>query len=167
MLKKLFLTMSLLGLFSVCYGQGTTNPLPAMPQGKLLRVEYAYNGMRIPEYSDFDLKRDAKAGKSEFKFRHYTTQVSHDGAPDSLFTEARRIIEEERMYEYGDSYHLPAELEASMLDGFSWHFDAYFENGVHISSHGRHVLPEGKGFHSLENLLYKAANEIIEATLDR
>ena len=56
MLKKLFLTMSLLGLFTVCYGQGTTNPLPAMPQGKLLRVEYAYNGMRIPEYSDFDLK---------------------------------------------------------------------------------------------------------------
>jgi hypothetical protein len=71
------------------------------------------------------------------------------------------------MYEYGDSYHLPAELEASMLDGFSWHFDAYFENGVHISSHGRHVLPEGKGLHSLENLLYKAANDIIEATLDR
>ena len=141
MLKKLFLTMSLLGLFTVCYGQGTTNPLPAMPQGKLLRVEYAYNGMRIPEYSD--------------------------GAPDSLFTEARRIIEEERMYEYGDSYRLPAELEASMLDGFSWHFDAYFENGVHISSHGRHVLPEGKGLHSLENLLYKAANDIIEATLDR
>ena len=149
MLKKLFLTMSLWGLFSVCYGQGTTNPLPAMPQGKLLRVEYAYNGM------------------SEFNFRHYNTQVSHDGAPDSLFTEARRIIEEERMYEYGDSYHLPAELEASMLDGFSWHFDAYFENGVHISSHGRHVLPEGKGLHSLENLLYKAANDIIEATLDR
>ena len=71
MLKKLFLTMSLLGLFSVCYGQGTTNPLPAMPQGKLLRVEYAYNGMRIPEYSDFDLKRDAETGKSEFNFRHY------------------------------------------------------------------------------------------------
>ena len=113
------------------------------------------------------MKRDAETGKSEFNFRHYNTQVSHDGAPDSLFTEARRIIEEERMYEYGDSYHLPAELEASMLDGFSWHFDAYFENGVHISSHGRHVLPEGKGLHSLENLLYKAANDIIEATLDR
>ena len=148
MLKKLFLTMSLLGLFTVCYGQGTTNPLPAMPQGKLLRG-------------------DVETGKSEFNFRHYNTQVSHDGAPDSLFTEARRIIEEERMYEYGDSYRLPAELEASMLDGFSWHFDAYFENGVHISSHGRHVLPEGKGLHSLENLLYKAANDIIEATLDR
>ncbi len=38
------------------------------------------------------------------------------------------------MFEYASSYRLPRELEQGMLDGFNWHFDAYFESGERISS---------------------------------
>ena len=44
MIKKLVLAMGLLGLFSVCKAQ--ENSKPVMPQGKLLRLEYSFSGMR-------------------------------------------------------------------------------------------------------------------------
>lgn len=167
MIKKLFLAMGLLGMFSVCKGQENTEQPATMPQGKLLRVEYAYHGMRMAEFSDFDLKRSADKGNSEFSFRHYGSNVSVDGVADSLLSAAYRIIEEERMYEYGGSYHLPPEIEQGMLDGFNWRFDAYFENGEHISSSGRHVMPDGNGLRKMEKLLYDAAEAITNATLDK
>ena len=71
------------------------------------------------------------------------------------------------MYEYGGSYHLPPEIEQGMLDGFNWRFDAYFENGEHISSSGRHVMPDGNGLRKMEKLLYDAAEAITNATLDK
>ena len=165
--KKLFLIMVLLGACTLCQAQESTRQ-PAMPQGKLLRVTYDFNGMRMAEYSDFDLKRNADGSESEFKFRHYnSSEVSMDGVADSLFDAARQIIEEERMYEYASSYSLPRELAETMLDGFKWQFEAYFENGASISSHGRHVMPDGKGLRRIEALLSEAAKALIEATLDR
>ena len=101
MIKNLFLVMGLLGLFSVCKGQENAEQPATMPQGKLLRVMYAFHGMRMDEFSDFDLKRSADKGDCEFCFRHYSSDVSIDGVADSLFTAAYRIIEEERMFEYG------------------------------------------------------------------
>ena len=159
--------MGLLGLFSVCKGQENAEQLTTMPQGKLLRVQYVNHGMRLPEYSDFDLKRNADKGDSEFSFRHYSSEVSIDGVADSLFTVAYRIIEEERMFEYGSYYGLSPELEKGMLDGFSWSFDAYFENGERISSSGRHVMPDGDGLRKIEKLLYDAAEAAINKTLDK
>ena len=167
MIKKLFLAMGLLGMFSVCKGQENTEQPATMPQGKLLRVEYAYHGMRMAEFSDFDLKRSADKGNSEFSFRHHSSDVSVNGVADSLFSAAYRIIEEERMYEYRSSYRLPPEIEQGMLDGFSWSFDAYFENGEHISSGGRHVMPDGKGLNKIERLLYDAAEAVTNATPEK
>jgi hypothetical protein len=157
MIKKLFLVMGLLGLFSVCKGQENAEQPATMPQGKLLRVKYDFSGMRMAEYRDFDLKRSAETGKSEFCFKHHISDVSIDDVADSLFTAACRIIEEERMFEYGSYYGLSPELEKGMLDGFRWSFDAYFENGGRISSSGRHVMPDGKGLRRIEELLYHAA----------
>lgn len=160
MIKKLVLAMGLLGLFSVCKAQGNTKP--AMPLGKLLRLEYSFGGMRMPVYGDFDLKRNAETGENDFRFLHYNKEVFTKGVPDSVFTAARRIIEEERMYEYASSYVLPPEVEKGMLDGFSWRFEACFENGERISSHGRHVMPDGKGLRKIERLLHDAAKATIK-----
>ena len=167
MIKKLFLVMGMLGLFSVCKGQENAEHLTAMPQGKLLRVEYNFSGMRMAEYRDFDLKRSAETGKSEFRFKHGSSEVSIDGVADSLFTAACRIIEEERMFEYRSYYGLSPELEKGMLDGFRWSLYAYFENGERISSSGRHVMPDGDGLNRIEKLLYHAAEAAINMTLDR
>ena len=167
MIKKLFLVMGLLGLFSVCKGQENVEQPATMPQGKLLRVMYDFHGMRMDEFNDFDLKRSADKGNSEFNFRHYSSDVSIDGVADSLFTAAYRIIEEERMFEYASYYGLSPELEKSMLDGFRWSFDAYFENGGRISSSGRHVMPDGKGLRRIEELLHNAAEAAINTTIDK
>ena len=167
MIKNLFLVMGLLGLFSVCKGQENAEQPATMPQGKLLRVMYAFHGMRMSEFNDFDLKRSADKGDCEFCFRHYSSDVSIDGVADSLFTAAYRIIEEERMFEYGSYYGLSPELEQGMLDGFRWSFDAYFENGERISSSGRHVMPDGKGLRRIEILLHDAAEAAINMTQDK
>lgn len=143
--------MGLLGLFSVCNGQENEEQPTTMPQGKLLRVMYAFHGMRMSEFNDFDLKRSADKGDSEFKFRHYSSDVSIDGVADSLFTAAYRIIEEERMFEYGSYYGLSPELEQGMLDGFRWSFDAYFENGGRISCLGATLCLMAKGYAELRN----------------
>ena len=167
MIKNLFLVMGLLGLFSVCKGLENAEQPATMPQGKLLRVMYAFHGMRMDEFSDFDLKRSADKGDCEFCFRHYSSDVSIDGVADSLFTAAYRIIEEERMFEYGSYYGLSPELEQGMLDGFRWSFDTYFENGERISSSGRHVMPDGKGLRRIEILLHDAAEAAINMTQDK
>lgn len=155
MIKKLVLAMGLLGLFSVCKAQ--VNTKPAMPQGKLLSLEYSFSGMRMPVYGNFKLKRNAETGESDFSFFHYNKEMFTKGVLDSVFTAACRIIEEERMYEYAISYSLPPEVEKGMLDGFGWRFEACFENGECISSHGRHVMPGGKGLRRIEDLLSEAA----------
>ena len=159
--------MGFLGLFSVCKGQENAEQPATMPQGKLLRVMYEYHGMRMEEFNDFDLRRSADKGDSEFKFRHYSSDVSIDGVADSLFTAAYRIIEEERMFEYGSHYGLSPELERGMLDGFRWSFDAYFENGERISSSGRHVMPDGNGLRRIEELLHDAAEAAINEAQDK
>lgn len=166
MIRKIVLTTVLLGLFSVCRGQEDVKPSTSMPKGKLLRVEYAFNGMRLAEYSNFDLKRSAETGKSEFSFHHRISEVTIHNVADSLFTAVSRIIEEERMFEYESYYGLPPELEQGMHDGFKWRFDACFEDGVRIHSTGRHVLPDGKGLQRIERLLYHAAEAATKATPD-
>ena len=95
MIKKLVLAMGLLGLFSVCKAQ--ENSKPVMPQGKLLRLEYSFSGMRMPVYGNFKLKRNAETGESDFSFFHYNKEMFTKGVLDSVFTAACRIIEEERM----------------------------------------------------------------------
>lgn len=167
MIKKLLLTMGFLGMFSVCKGQENVVQPAVMPQGKLLRVKYAYHGMRMAEFSDFDLKRSGDKGTNEFTFRHYSSDVSVDGVADSLFNAASRIIEEERMYEYSSHYSLPPELEKGMLDGFNWSFEASFDSGERIISSGRHVMPDGNGLNKIERLLYDAAESITITTLDK
>jgi hypothetical protein len=137
-----------------------------MPKGMLLRVEYAFNGMRLAEYSNFDLKRGAETGKSEFSFNHHISEVTIHDVADTLFTAVSRIIEEERMFEYESHYGLPSELEQRMLDGFRWRFDACFENGERIHSSGCHVFPDGNGLQKIERLLYHAADAATKATLD-
>lgn len=88
-----------------------------MPKGRLLRVEFSYQGMRMEPFGNFDLKRSftkvkvkgkvKEEVKSEFNFYRYQNEATLHDVPDTLFDAARRIIEEEHMYEYAPSYNLP------------------------------------------------------------
>jgi len=79
---------------------------------------------------------------------------------DTLFDAARRIIEEERMFEY-DSYYSP-ETDGRILDGYSWSFDARFEGDRHISSNGSHASPKGDGLSKISRLFSNAAQQLVE-----
>lgn len=140
-----------------------------MPKGRLLRVEFSYQGMRMEPFGNFDLKRSftkvkikgkvKEEVKSEFNFYRYQNEATLHDVPDTLFDAARRIIEEEHMYEYAPFYNLPPGED--LLDGFHWSFTAWFENGEILSSSGR-LDPKGNGLDRMKMLLYNAAKAYTE-----
>lgn len=161
--------MSLLGLFTACKsqenGDGKSNnnktEKPTMPQGKLLELEYNFSGMRIEMFSDFDLHRKEKGPGATMKFRHFNKEVTYE-VSDTLLDAAKRIIEEEKMYEYGISYEWESLNGGRILDGYAWHFYAGFEDKQHISSRGSNASPDGDGLHRIRELLSEAAKKCIE-----
>lgn len=138
-----------------------------MPEGRLLRLEYNFQGMRMEAFSNFDLNRTPGSVEGcKLSFRHYGSEMTFD-VPDSLFDAARRIIEVEKIYEYASHYSLPPEIAAGMLDGYRWDFFASFENKQVISSSGRHARPDGNGLREIRQLLEKAAQECVEKSEKR
>jgi len=166
---KLLIAMTLIGSLNACKtthdtGSDTTTatttaePTPAMPEGLLTELAYHYQGMRMEPVAEPVLYR--KDGLARLKFNHFGTE--HDcEVSDTLFSAARTIIEEERMYAYAPHYALSQEIESMMLDGYSWSFSATFlrADGTEkrISSSGRHVSPDGNGLNRISQLLTEAA----------
>lgn len=170
MTKKLILMMGILGILFGCKSKVTdvdepsshpSHPSPLtqqkMPEGRLLGVSYFYQGMMMEEFGSFGLHRDAVGKTAELSFRHFSNEESHE-VSDTLFDAARRIIEEEKMYEYAPSYQL--KMKERILDGYSWSFSAKFEGNENISSGGSNVSPNGKGLDKIRNLLYDAAKRV-------
>ena len=169
MTKKLILTMGILGILFGCKSKANTadpqngnditlNTQQKMPEGRLLRVQYFYQGMMMEEFGSFDLQRTSDGCK--LSFRHFSSEVSYE-VSDTLLDAARRIIEQEKMYEYASSYSL--QMDDRILDGYSWSFDADFEGDEHISSGGRHVSPQGDGLYKISTLLSNAARQLVKA----
>ena len=175
MAKKLILAMAILGTIFACKskekatdqqngGNVSTNvekkELPTMPEGRLLRVTYSYQGMMMEEFGNYDLQRHTDGKPSTLSFRYRGDDVSYV-VSDTLFDAARRIIEEERMYEYDSYYSL--KMDERILDGYRWDFDAWFEGDKCISTGGHHVSPKGDGLNKISTLLRNAARQLVEA----
>ena len=129
-----------------------------MPQGRLLKVTCRYQGMMMQPFSNFDLQRDTVTGAAKLSFSHYSDDKEY-AVSDTLLDAARRIIEEEKMYEYDSHYSL--NLDERILDGFNWSFSADFEGKERLFSSGSHVMPDGNGIHRLEGLLFDAAKACV------
>ena len=160
--------MSLLGLFTGCKSQNTDGDSPnkktkkeiKMPQSKLLRVEYNYSGMMMEPFYNIELYRNEEGKGPQLKFETQRQEYSFE-VSDTLFDAARRIIEEEKMYEYGVSYELASDIQ--VLDGYAWRFYARFENKEeNIDSRGHQVSPNGNGLNRMRQLLYDAAEKCME-----
>lgn len=132
-----------------------------MPEGRLNRVTYSYQGMAMEPFRDFDLRRNADGTGCMLSFKIRLEEMSYE-VSDTLLDAARRIIEEERMYEYATFYSFKS--DARVLDGYHWDFDAYFEGGEKILSGGRHVSPKGDGLNKIRKLLYHAAEQCNQVT---
>ena len=128
-----------------------------MPESRLLQVEYDEQGMRMMEFSRFCLSH--RFGPPTLTFHHYGEEKKIE-VPDSLFDVARRIIEEEHMYEYESSYRMEAPGGVRILDGEKWDFTAVFEGKKYIFSSGFCEWPDNpSGLKRIEKLLYNAAKE--------
>lgn len=133
--------------------------ITAMPEGRIVRLHYNFNGMLMEEYYNFYLCRLPDGKGNQLCFCHRGQEVTVNDVSDSLFDEARSIIEEERMYEY-DSYY-SFQMDGMILDGYSWDFDVYFEGGEKIITGGRHVSPDGNGLQRIGRLLNDAARHML------
>lgn len=139
-------------------GRGTTKEA-TMPQGRLIEVEYDYQGMVMEMIGSPRLFRSE--GKAMLSFRLMGGEEETHEVSDTLFDAARTIIEEERMYAYGSSYKISSPF-VEVLDGYSWHFEAVFEGGEHLSSGGSNVRPEGQGLSRISKLLTEAAEQFVK-----
>ena len=168
MTKKLILMMGILGILFGCKSKEKATEqqnggdvstiveekeLPTMPEGRLLRVKYFFQDMRMPPFGHFDLRRTPEG--SRLFFRHYSSDASCE-VSDTLFDAVRSIIEQEKMYEY-DSYY------SFKTDERILGFEAWFEGDKRISSGGRHVSPDGKGLQKIDSLLSDAARQGIQS----
>ena len=66
----------------------------------------------------------------------------------------RKIIEDEKMYKYKESYRPMMEV----LDGWGWSFHAKFSDGSWIDSHGSNARPNGNGLGRIEGYM----NQLIQ-----
>lgn len=135
-----------------------TKPEPTMPKGRLLSVEYDYQGMAMEMISKTKLSRIDSVPVLTFM---YFGEEMRCEVGDSLFVQARDIIEQERMYAYEGSYSLDPSL-GPILDGDRWEFYATFEGKERIYSHGRNVSPKGDGLHRISKLLRDAAKQYVD-----
>ena len=173
-MKRIILAMAILGTICGCKskdavvpaGNGGDEPVietpkekPTMPQGRLLRVTYLYQGMAMEEFGDFDLTRFAEEGGNKLKFRYRGDRVTYE-VSDTLFDAARRIIEEQKMYELDQSYTLRSEFR--VLDGYRWEFASYYEGKQSVSSSGRNAEPNNEGLGMIRDLLLKAAQQCVK-----
>lgn len=163
-MKTLFFTLALAGLFTGCKTKAvpatddSTQPKEeetmkkSMPEGQLTYVSYSYQGMAMEIVRDMELS--LVDGKAQLSFEFWQDKRTYV-VDDSLLTAARRIIEEEEMYNYATGYS--PHFEGRILDGYSWSFDSKFEGGERIWSRGRNAEPSGNGLQRIYKLLRDAA----------
>lgn len=118
-------------------------------------VEYEYGDMRMYPVSKVRVER--KDGKVVLVSKGTVTEeeefVLDDG--EQLLKEALKIIEEEKMLDYGVSYDVPPEMQP--LDGYAWWFSAKLADGRSVTSRGRNAGPEGDGLGKMHKLLFDRA----------
>ncbi|MCR4604000.1 MAG: hypothetical protein K5683_10800 [Prevotella sp.] len=167
MKRIILITLMMAGLLTACKTSRQLSSQPVekpqatmrqMPQGRLLHVEYDFQGMAFEQIRAIIL--DRTDGKPVIHFEYISDKRQYDVA-DSLFDQARAIIEEEQMYNYEPSYQW--DTQEQVLDGYRWSFEAVFEGGQRIGSSGRNLSPDGKGLSRISTLLEQTARSLVRS----
>ena len=137
------------GLFSLI-GCSTKS----MPDGKLVSLRYVSSGTMARHIFEGTVEQDSsgvfvlKAMKENYGPMFEKRITAEDMA------HFRKIIEDEKMYKYKESYRPMMEV----LDGWGWSFHAKFSDGSWIDSHGSNARPNGNGLGRIEGYM----NQLIQ-----
>ena len=129
-----------------------------MPEGELVYVEYSRHGtMAQPEYEG-RVEQDSTGAFVLIAMKEsYGPKFRTQLAAEELQS-FRQIIEEEKMYNYKESYRPMMQV----LDGWMWEFKAKFSDGTSIYSHGSNASPKGEGLARIRNLMAELAKEGVQ-----
>lgn len=129
------------------------------PTGRLLSVEYDFQGMAQMFYRDFNLSRDEK-GRPRLTCKRMSEDVAWT-VDESVMQTADSIIQAADLFNLDSSYSLVLPEGERLLDGMSWSFAARSEK-LTVSSHGRNAWPDDRGragLRAIEKLLMETAKQ--------
>ena len=148
-----FITCMIGGLFSLI-GCSTKS----MPDGKLISLRYVSSGTMARHIFEGTVEQDSsgvfvlKAMKENYGPMFEKRITAEDMA------HFRKIIEDEKMYQYKESYRPMLEV----LDGWSWTFRARFSDGSSIFSSGSNASPKGDGLRRIRDYMQELVQDGVQ-----
>lgn len=130
-------------------------PKKQMPAGELIKLSYTRNEMTADYRYEGRVQQDSTGVFVLSAMKEEYGPLFEKRINAEVMKKFRRIIEEERMYAYKESY----EPWTKVNDGSMWHFDAVFSDGSMISSHGNNASPDGNGLSRIKAFMMELAED--------
>ena len=124
-------------------------PKKLMPESELVSVEYTRSGTMAGYEYEGRVKQDSTGSFVLRAMKESYGPLFEKKLDAGAMKQFRQIIEEEKMYQYKDSY-LP---KMEVLDGWGWSFHARFSDGASIDSYGSNARPDGNGLGRIHALM--------------
>ena len=120
-----------------------------MPEGNLVHVELTRSGTMAGYQYEGRVRQDSTGGFVLRAMKENYGPLFEKKLDGEVMKRFRQIIEEEKMYKYKERY-LPM---IKVLDGWSWTFEASFDDGSKIQSHGSNARPKDEGLERIRELM--------------
>ena len=126
-----------------------------MPEGNLVRVELTRSASRAGYEYEGRVDQDSTGAFVLRAMKENYGPLFEKKLDGEVMKRFRQIIEEEKMYKYKERY-LPM---IKVLDGWSWTFEASFDDGSKIHSHGSNARPKDEGLDRIRQLMEELIQE--------
>ncbi len=120
-----------------------------MPEGNLVCVELTRSGTMAGYQYEGRVRQDSTGAFVLRAMKENYGPLFEKKLDGEVMKRFRQIIEEEKMYKYKERY-LPM---IKVLDGWSWTFEASFDDGSKIQSHGSNARPKDEGLERIRELM--------------
>jgi len=129
--------------------------LKKMPEGELVSVEYSRNGTMARAEFEGSVERDSSGAFVLTAMKDHYGPLFEKKVDAEVMRHFRQIIEDEKMYQYKESYRPTLEV----LDGWSWFFRARFSDGSSIYSSGSNASPKGNGLRRIRDYMQELVQD--------
>ncbi len=142
------LAVTLIAGLTCCSSTKNNKKMP--PTGKLKSYSYSHSGTVAEPFRNYELQELAP-DTVQLAVRGISVDVADTIiVPHEVLDEVARMIIENKMYEYEESYQPSFEV----LDGEGWHFYASYDDDKYVSSGGSNAWPpNASGLFTITNYL--------------